>query len=98
MAVCVASLRRVHWLTAAALFAGVLAGCKTTSSVDTTGSIAPSPATRSEAEWRGEAQALGDKFRADPRNPDAAIRYARALRATGQRDASRRSAGNRDAA
>ena len=85
MAECVASLRRVRWLTAVALIAGALAGCKTTGSVDTTGSIAPSPAARSEAEWRSEAQALGEKFRADPRNPDAAIRYARALRATGQR-------------
>ena len=42
-------------------------------------------AARSEAEWRGDAQALGEKFRADPRDPDTAIRYARALRATGQR-------------
>jgi Flp pilus assembly protein TadD len=67
------------------LIAGALAGCKTTGSVDTTGSIAPTPAARSEAEWRSEAQALGEKFRADPRNPEAAIRYARALRATGQR-------------
>ena len=85
MAECVASLRRVRWLTAVALIAGALAGCKTTGSVDTTGSIAPSPAARSEAEWRSEAQALGERFRADPRNADAAIRYARALRATGQR-------------
>ena len=85
MAVCVASIRCVRWLTTAALLAGALAGCKTTGSVDATGSIAPSAATRSEAEWRTEAQALGEKFRADPRNPDAAIRYARALRATGQR-------------
>ena len=30
-------------------------------------------------------QALGEKFRANPRDPDTAIRYARALRATGQR-------------
>jgi Flp pilus assembly protein TadD len=85
MAECVASLRRLRWLTAVVLIAGALAGCKTTGSVDTTGSIAPTPAARSEAEWRSEAQALGEKFRADPRNPDAAIRYARALRATGQR-------------
>ena len=85
MAECVASLRRLRWLAAVVLIAGALAGCKTTGSVDTTGSIAPTPAARSEAEWRSEAQALGEKFRADPRNPDAAIRYARALRATGQR-------------
>jgi Flp pilus assembly protein TadD len=68
----------------AALIAGALAGCKTTGSADTTGSI-PGPAQRTETEWRGEAQTLGEKFRADPRNADVAIRYAQALRATGQR-------------
>ena len=83
--VCVASLRRVRLLTTAALIAGALAGCRTTGSVDTTGSISSGPAARSEAEWRGDAQALGEKFRADPRDSDTAIRYARALRATGQR-------------
>ena len=83
--VCVASLRRVRLLTTVALIAGALAGCKTTGSVDTTGSISSGPAARSEAEWRGDAQALGEKFRADPRDSETAIRYARALRATGQR-------------
>ena len=83
--VCVASLRRIRLLTTIALIAGALAGCKTTGSVDTTGSISSGPAARSETEWRGDAQALGEKFRADPRDPETAIRYARALRATGQR-------------
>src|ERR1043165_2397887 len=83
--VCVASLRGIRLLTSAALIAAALAGCKTTGSVDTTGSISSGSAARSEAEWRGDAQALGEKFRADPRDPDVAIRYARALRATGQR-------------
>jgi len=53
--------------------------------MDTTGSIAAGPSTRSETEWRNESQALGEKFRANPRDPDVAIRYAQALRATGQR-------------
>src|SRR5215212_8464421 len=69
----------------AALIAGGLGGCKTTSSTDTTGSISASPGTRSEAEWRREGDTLGEKFRANPRNPDVAVRYAQALRATGQR-------------
>jgi Flp pilus assembly protein TadD len=80
---CVAHTR-VRLLAATALIAVALTGCKTTGSTDTTGSIA-SPSQRSETEWRGEAQTLGEKFRADPRDPDVAIRYAQALRATGQR-------------
>ena len=69
----------------AVLMAGALAGCKTTGSVDTTGSIASGPTTRSEADWRRDSEALGEKFRANPRDADNAIRYAQALRATGQR-------------
>ncbi len=82
--VCVASHRRARWATLA-LIALALSGCKTTGSVDTTGSISSAPVARSETEWRGDAQALGEKFRADPRDSETAIRYARALRATGQR-------------
>jgi Flp pilus assembly protein TadD len=81
-------LRRVRCfagLSAATLVAVALAGCKTTGTVDTTGSVSAAPSTRSDAEWRGEAQTLGDKFRANPRDADVAIRYAQALRATGQR-------------
>jgi Flp pilus assembly protein TadD len=65
--------------------AGALAGCKTIGSTDTTGSISSNPTQRSEADWRREGEALGDRFRANPRDADNAIRYAQALRATGQR-------------
>ena len=61
--------------------AAALAGCKTIGSTDTTGSISRRPAPRSEAEWRREAEALGERFRANPRDADVAIRYAQALRA-----------------
>ena len=44
-----------------------------------------SAAQRSEADWRREADASGENFRANPRDADNAIRYAQALRATGQR-------------
>ena len=77
MIVCVR--RRVRLLAGvalAALIAAGLSGCQTTGAMDTTGSIAAGPAARNDAEWRGEAQALGEKFRANPRDPDVAIRYA----------------------
>src|SRR3954468_23409608 len=85
MAVRVASSRRICLLASVALMAGALAGCKTIGSTDTTGSISSNPTQRSEADWRREGEALGDKFRANPRDADNAIRYAQALRATGQR-------------
>jgi Flp pilus assembly protein TadD len=68
------------------VFAAIgLAGCKTIGATDTTGSISPSTVQRSDAEWRRDAEGLGEKFRANPRDADNAIRYAQALRATGQR-------------
>ena len=75
---------RVLLLGSVALAAAALAGCKTIGSTDTTGSIS-SPAQRTEADWRRDSEALGERFRANPRDPDGAIRYAQALRATGQR-------------
>jgi len=69
----------------AALLSGALAGCKTTGSSDTTGSISSPAAQRSEADWRRDSEALSARFRANPRDAETAIRYAQALRATGQR-------------
>lgn len=86
MAVRVASGRlRLFTTVALTVMAGALAGCKTTSLTDTTGSISSGAAQRSDAEWRREGDALGERFRANPRDADNAIRYAQALRATGQR-------------
>ena len=44
-----------------------------------------SEATRNVDDWRQEADASGERYRANPRDPDAAIRYALALRKSGQR-------------
>ena len=84
MIVRVASSRCVRLLTIitlAALVSGALAGCKTASLTDTTGSITP----RAAGEPARSAEALGERFRANPRDADAAIRYAQALRANDQR-------------
>ena len=86
MMVRVPSLRLPLLTTVAlVLVAGSLAGCKTTGSTDATGSISSNAAARSDAEWRRESESLGENFRANPRDADVAIRYAQALRATGQR-------------
>jgi Flp pilus assembly protein TadD len=76
---------RLLLFVAVALTAAALGGCKTIGSTDTTGSISAGPQARTEADWRRESEALGERFRANPRDPDVAIRLAQALRATGQR-------------
>ena len=61
-------------------------GCATTpSSSDVTGSVATDNAPRSEAEWRREMDLWGPRYRVNPSDSQAAIRYAQALRAIGQR-------------
>jgi Flp pilus assembly protein TadD len=61
------------------------AGCKTIGSGDTTGAIA-SPATpRTDAEWRQESDSSGGRYRNNPGDSEAALRYAQALSALGQR-------------
>ena len=62
---------------ALAMFA---AGCAATIPPAATQAGAPR-----ESDWRAEAEAAGARYRANPRDPEAAIRYARALRALGQR-------------
>src|SRR4051812_15969338 len=78
-------IRMPAMVALAALLSGALAGCKTTGSSDTTGSISSPAAQRSEADWRRDSEALSARFRANPRDADNAIRYAQALRATDQR-------------
>jgi Flp pilus assembly protein TadD len=78
-------IRLVGMAALLALLSGALAGCKTTGSSDTTGSISSPAAPRSEADWRRDSDALSARFRANPRDADNAIRYAQALRATDQR-------------
>jgi Flp pilus assembly protein TadD len=82
------SLRtRAAHLAASAAMAAILAvtagGCSLTSR-DTTASVAAQTPTN-EAEWRRSLDVLGAKYRENPNDADAAIAYARALRATDQR-------------
>ena len=60
---------------AIAVLAALTSGCKTTGSGDTTGSIAT---PRSETDQRRDADAYGERYRANPKDTDAAIRYAKA--------------------
>jgi len=66
-----------------ALAVGVSA-CKTTRPDDVTGSIAPLSARASEPQ-RPDLNRLGAQYRANPKDPQIAIAYARALRTNDQR-------------
>jgi len=86
MTVSVASrVRLLGTVALALLLAGGLAGCKTTGLTDITGSVSSGPVQRSEADLRRESETLSERFRANPRDADNAIRYAQALRQNGQR-------------
>jgi Flp pilus assembly protein TadD len=79
------SLRLLVSAATAAVIAVAAAGCQTTQSTDTTGSVTLAPADRPDADWRSDIAVYGQKYRDNPSNLDAALRYAQALRATGQR-------------
>jgi len=68
-----------------AILAVGLGGCQTMS--DITGSITSKsePAPGPDADPRRAVDAYGDRYRANPKDPDAALAYGQALRATGQR-------------
>jgi Flp pilus assembly protein TadD len=81
------TVRAVHLLASAAVAAVLalpLAGCKTTGD-DITGSVGSSSAPSSEADWRRSLDSWGARYKANPGDAEAAMGYARALRATEQR-------------
>jgi Flp pilus assembly protein TadD len=81
---------RAAHLIASVAVAGLLTfpmvGCKTIGN-ETTGSIGDARATaspRTEADWRRELAVWAPRYQANPGDAEAAIAYAKALRATGQ--------------
>jgi Flp pilus assembly protein TadD len=81
------SVRAARLLGSAAL-AAVLAlsaaGCKTTGD-DITGSIGSPSAPQSDADLRRSLETLSERYKSNPADPEAAMAYAKALRATEQR-------------
>jgi Flp pilus assembly protein TadD len=61
------------------------AGCKTLGLPEETGSIGMAASPTSENDWRRESELWGARYKANPRDSEAAIRYAQALRGIGQR-------------
>jgi Flp pilus assembly protein TadD len=66
-----------------AIFAVGLGGCQTMS--DITGSISPKTSASADADPHQAVEVAGERYRADPKNPEVALAYGQALRASGQR-------------
>ena len=66
-----------------ALLAAGLGGCQTMS--DITGSVTSKAEPGPDADPRRSADVYGERYRANPKDPDAALAYGQALRASGQR-------------
>ena len=80
--------RTARFLASAAVIGCIAlsaAGCITSGLGTTTGSIAARATPTTEADWRREADAQSARYRANPGDADAAIAYARALGALGER-------------
>jgi len=69
----------------AAILALGLGGCQTAGMSDVTGSIGAKAEAAPDADPRRAVDALGERYRANPKDADLALRYGQALRATGQR-------------
>ena len=70
---------------ASAALAFGLCGCQTTALSDVTGSLGEKPETASSSDARRDVDASRERYKANPKDPAAALDYARALRATGER-------------
>ncbi|MDB5565344.1 MAG: Tetratricopeptide 2 [Tardiphaga sp.] len=68
-----------------AILAVGLAGCKTAGMSDITGSIGDKAERPAEADPARAVEANGERYRANPRDAEAALRYGQALRSSGQR-------------
>lgn len=77
---------RAAWLVAGAAIALLgLAGCQTSGLQDITGSISGKADVRADSDPRRDLDTWQDRYRANPKDADAALKYGKALRATGQR-------------
>ncbi len=65
--------------------AAATAGCQTTQSNESTGSLPIATPDHADADPRREVEIYGQQYRANSANVDIAMRYAQALRASGQR-------------
>lgn len=82
------AVRFSRLLSSAALLAVIAtatSGCQTMQTAEATGTLPTAAVDESPADAHHDVEALGRQYHADPSNVDVAMRYAQALRRTGQR-------------
>jgi Flp pilus assembly protein TadD len=78
------ALRLVVFFISPLMSALCLGSCQTTDPTDVTGSIGARSANHA-SDPRRDIEALRDRYRANPKDPELALNYAKALRAAGER-------------
>jgi Flp pilus assembly protein TadD len=68
-----------------AILATGLGGCQTAGMPDITGSLGAKAKANPESDPHRAAEVYGERFQANPKDADAALKYGQALRAIGQR-------------
>src|ERR1700676_1289438 len=79
------SARPLTFTVLPAILALGLCGCQTGGTPDITGSLGDKAETNRVADSRRDVEFYRDRFRASPKDADAALQYGQALRAAGQR-------------
>jgi Flp pilus assembly protein TadD len=80
--------RRLAFTASSAILVFSLCSCQTAGMSDITGSLGDKAETSSSgtADPHRDVEVYGERFRADPKDVEAALAYGKALRAEGQRD------------
>jgi Flp pilus assembly protein TadD len=77
--------KRLASIAPSMILALALCGCQTAGMSDITGSLGEKPEASRTGDPRRDVELYRDRFRANPKDADAALQYGKALRAAGQR-------------
>jgi len=78
-------VRLLAGAASSAILALALSGCQTSATSDITGALGDKAETTRTADPRRDVDTYHERYRANPKDADAALQYAKALRASGQR-------------
>jgi Flp pilus assembly protein TadD len=79
------SLKRIAPIALALVLAGTAASCKTMQQADATGALGVAAPAQGDGDRRRWSEVWGERYRANPTDPETAINYAQALHGNGHR-------------